>query len=78
LRQAPYHIPELKRANQEEVCGDCKFISYCNGGCTAEAYYAGNVVGKAPVTCSFNKVVFEEILKVLKKENMPIYKGEKK
>ncbi len=73
-------ILDSKRANElradrlyaiKKHCGDCEFISICNGGCRAEAYWStGDYGGKTPF-CGVRKRFFSHIQDVVKNQIMP-------
>ena len=67
LKKKLYHRRNLKRPN---TCKVCKFIKFCNGGCSAEAMIDGDI-NKVPIICKDYKILFEYFhgtgLKLLKK-----------
>ena len=61
-----------RRANAiAKNCSGCEFVSICNGGCRAEAYWhTGNYEGITPL-CGVRKSLFPYIRKVIEEKIMP-------
>lgn len=52
-----------RRRKLEKVCSKCSLLPGCNGGCMAEAYHDGDMLGMSRFACEYRKKITEKIKK---------------
>ena len=56
----------------KKECRGCKYLKICSGGCMANAYEEGNVLGYSKSWCLINREMFKYLGRKLKEKGEPI------
>lgn len=65
--------PILRRLNKryefiKKECRGCRYLKICSGGCMADAYSEGNILGRSKSWCVINRALFKYVGSKLKKQ----------